>query len=160
MQKKLSSYDLFSRLVIELTQKSRTSEFYFSDLNAVWIAFCSLNNVLIPAHFNIFCLYIHTNKSFVCQRGCAGIFQHEVSLPRDVLYELSSVQRRSLPKTKLEFHQQSQAFQQEDFRIGFSKFIITSTNDSKIGRVVNYVDCDNIDQVHVSSSTQVQGAVN
>lgn len=28
-----------------------------------------------------------------------------------------------------------------------------STNNPKIGRVVNYMDCDNIDQVHVSSST-------
>ena len=78
---------MFNRLVIELTQESRTSEFYFSDLNAAWIAFCSLNNVLIPAHFNIFCLYLHTNESFVHQRGSAGIYQRKDPLTRDVLYE-------------------------------------------------------------------------
>lgn len=79
MWKELSSdrsFKLFKWQVIELTQKSRTSEFYFSDLNEIWIAFYSVKNVLIPAHFNIFCLYFHTNKTFLHQSRSAGIFQH------------------------------------------------------------------------------------
>ena len=133
---------MFNRLAIELTQKSRTCGFYFSDLNAVWIAFSSLNNVLISAHFNIFCLFFHTNKGFIHQRGSAGIFQHKDPLPRDVLYELRSCVAKTVAKYKLELQQQSQVFQQEDFRIWFSKFIIMSTKDPKIGKVINYMDCD------------------
>lgn len=93
-------------------------------------------------HVSIFSVYISTpTKPSSTRVGLLEFSNTMINCQKTFLMNSGPMQQ-TVAKDKAWTSAASQTFQQEYFRIWFSKFTIMSTNDPKVGSVINYMYID------------------